>query len=956
MSSSDAPSREAVRLFVRELFREHPLLRLYAIGKREFRGYLHQAELFYRLALRRPIRALIADEVGLGKTVEALLVMDWAINRGLVSRVLILTPRSLATQWEAELLRAGITPIKDPLTLDRGVFLFKIDTAKKPPLREKVLEKKWDMVIVDEAHKLGLGTERFEFVKELLKRNPESSILFLTATPHRGNSEDYIKRLILVDPGLKESMWKQLDSSEFYAKTIDSIVFRRSKHHVNELYEKDRVFVKATFRACVVKPSPLERLYIESLDKLTRDILARYSGKRGLELVVAIIDKRGLSSPEAGLLTFERVLKSLSGTNGKSVDLEEELEAYLSEEDADTDPDMLVDQVSKYSYIFKQFSSEIKYLTDLAKKILEGEDSKLTTLVSLISGHIKRGDKVVVFSEYADTANYIYRKLKNSLHAVELKLVTGELLSSNRESIDGVKEWLAKPGPRVLISTDVASEGLNLQQANVVIHYELPWSLVKLEQRVGRVWRLGQEKDVHAYALLMEVGFERAVFEVVYVKLLNLIRAHIQPSLALEEASLSCGSEAWEAESRAPDDIDVASVMGSASDKLKPFEMWRAYKTKDRGGLKELIESYIKALDDIREAYRRTFQVGVGGRRVVLEEVLRHSVGFSSRKEFEEFINSIAKSLGVSTEIYTPTTSRGYERVIIELLNLVQRKTHSQSLELLCDGYSGELYLYKVCTSVSKLDGPCWLLGYRNGSILDLRSIARELETVSSLDCSAQTIVDESSVQQGVPRIRDYVRTNVLVKLLSGYVSYLEYSQRKGLRAGVLSLPADLERDIEIVVKPLVVVRNMISRDLIAGFVGRYTEEKLELENLAIEILKKVLSGTHTVTDVRDHIYRFDLLIKDNRTGLTKLVELKTMKELKLVVYTEKEREFGEQLEYEGQEYWLYVVDLAQNSIRGYRHPLTSKKLKLVREINVGEAKYYVYRELGRPDLEIAIK
>ncbi|MEM1699690.1 MAG: SNF2-related protein, partial [Sulfolobales archaeon] len=118
MSSSDAPSREAVRLFVRELFREHPLLRLYAIGKREFRGYLHQAELFYRLALRRPIRALIADEVGLGKTVEALLVMDWAINRGLVSRVLILTPRSLATQWEAELLRAGITPIKDPLTLD----------------------------------------------------------------------------------------------------------------------------------------------------------------------------------------------------------------------------------------------------------------------------------------------------------------------------------------------------------------------------------------------------------------------------------------------------------------------------------------------------------------------------------------------------------------------------------------------------------------------------------------------------------------------------------------------------------------------------------------------------------------------------------------------------------------------------------------------------------------------
>jgi|GEM_PF-5915385 len=80
----------------------------------------------------------------------------------------------------------------------------------------------------------------------------------------------------------------------------------------------------------------------------------------------------------------------------------------------------------------------------------------------------------------------------------------------------------------------------------------------------------------------------------------------------------------------------------------------------------------------------------------------------------------------------------------------------------------------------------------------------------------------------------------------------------------------------------------MTSRDLIAGFVGRYTEEKLKLENLAIEILKKVLSGTHTVTDVRDHIYRFDLLIKDNRTGLTKLVELKTMKELKLVVYTEK--------------------------------------------------------------------
>ncbi|MEM4629788.1 MAG: DUF3883 domain-containing protein, partial [Zestosphaera sp.] len=139
------------------------------------------------------------------------------------------------------------------------------------------------------------------------------------------------------------------------------------------------------------------------------------------------------------------------------------------------------------------------------------------------------------------------------------------------------------------------------------------------------------------------------------------------------------------------------------------------------------------------------------------------------------------------------------------------------------------------------------------------------------------------------------------------------------------------------------------SLDFLENVVGEYEESKLELENLGIELLKKALGESHVVTDVRE-LHKFDLLIKDCKTGLTRFVELKTLKDLNLIVITKGEKDFGEKLERDNQEYWLYVVDVSKEEVRAYRHPLGSNKLQLMRIIQKDSNEYYIYEEVGTPD------
>jgi SNF2 family DNA or RNA helicase len=656
MVLTDSPLKRALKLILKILIEEYPLFRLKYLG---YEAYIHQAELFYKLVLRHPIRVLIADEIGLGKTIETLLVTEWSLHKGIFQngKVLILVPRSIIGQWKMEARQMGLHPVTDIKGFEKFisethgnkmVFIFKIDTAKRDEYCNRLLEYNWDLIVVDEVHKLGLDTQRLNLVKRLVEKNSHASIIFLSATPHKGNDEHYLQLLTLLDL-LKKSVMKNVE--EFYYQIIDALVFRRSKKQVNAVYEEDKVFVDAELITLLVTPTDDERKYIEELDKLTRDLVMRCQDTRlkyAIGLLAMIIDKRGLSSPYAGLKTFNKILNSIEQTDIVTAVSEKVLESleeygeeeYISEEELDTVIESALDVQIKDRNIKNIVVRFIKSFGDLIKlthKVLE-RNSKLARLQMIIEDHLNKGEKIIIFTEFADTAEYIYNKLAGKLSCEIMKITGEDFKFKGSEFIDEIRRWLEKQGPRILISTDVASEGLNLQYANVVVNFELPWSLVKLEQRTGRVWRLGQKNDVKIYLMVLNHSFEEKIFNALYQKLAKSVRAHIVPStlIALK------GQEGLE--------LPPSGVFESRN--ITPYKLWESYKTQGENALVELIEEYLRELSRLSERLRKVKLYDDSSLNPFVINVIKTDLekltGFTSKNDFHKTLCDIAYKLGES--------------------------------------------------------------------------------------------------------------------------------------------------------------------------------------------------------------------------------------------------------------------------------------------------------------------
>jgi len=548
--------------------------------------YAHQTELLFRLQFRKPIRALIGDEIGLGKTIEGTLIGKFLEKRDGIKRVLIIVPRILVRQWISELKRFFINAnelTKDYLRteseLPEGWYVASIDLIKREEYREKVAKTKWDLVIVDEAHRVGMTspsnkTERYKLIEELAK-DTKRNIVLLSATPHRGNVNDYLNRLRLVDPFLFGD--SALDSPEFYRRTLNSIVIRRTKMDVNDIYEKREIFKRANLIARVVKATEEEKEFYDTLFNFLREKLIRYHESRGeepkaLPLLLTLIAKRASSSPKAAINTLDKILsKRYLIASGKASTLEEatkileqleqeleknkeirnlasKVESYLEEdftdyedEEEDKEIDTYIEKVAqeaiKIGFFNEKDIETLEKLKDLANKIMQN-DSRLKAALKLIQDHLSKGDKEVLFTEYKDTAEYIYNAVKKI--TPQVALITSDRielpgLGLKKPTIEDVKDYLKKGKLKVIISTDVASEGLNLQVANVLINYEPSWSPVKIEQRLGRVWRLGQEKDVFAYTIFLGTDSDRDVLEILYKKLLVSMISLNNPRITIGE-------------------------------------------------------------------------------------------------------------------------------------------------------------------------------------------------------------------------------------------------------------------------------------------------------------------------------------------------------------------------------------------------------------------------------------
>ncbi|MEC5422269.1 SNF2-related protein [Virgibacillus sp. C22-A2] len=410
-------------------------------------------------------RAILADEVGLGKTIEAGLILKEYMIRGLVKKVLILVPASLVNQWERELNEKFYIPAiahrKNYAWEHYDIIISSIDTAKRSPHQEKILDIDYDFILIDEAHKLkNHKTKNFSFVRSLKKKY----CLLLTATPVQNRLIEIFNLVSILKPG--------------HLGNYDSFL---------ERYGKDRKMIKQDIY--------LKQLIQKVMVRNTRKDTTLNNTRRKIETVWLDFKPEEKEVYEE----LNKIMQSYS-TFSKITFLRE----ICSSREAC--------YLSLKKLIEKDKDNPNQHIQTITEKIEQlPQHIKAEKVVELIEGF---GDeKVIVFTEYRATQLYLQWFLKqNGITSVPFR---GGFKR-------GKKDWmkqLFKDHVQVLIATEAGGEGINLQFCNHMINYDLPWNPMRLEQRIGRIHRYGQSKDVHVYNFAIKQTIEEHIMTLLYEKI-----------------------------------------------------------------------------------------------------------------------------------------------------------------------------------------------------------------------------------------------------------------------------------------------------------------------------------------------------------------------------------------------------------------------------------------------------
>jgi superfamily II DNA or RNA helicase len=471
--------------------------------------FAHQLTPVLAVTSGRATRLLLADPVGLGKTVEAGLVIRELDSRGLASRVLVLTPASLRDQWQAELHdRCGIAAeVTDRQVLEQrrrdappglalfhppGTHIVSVDLAKQPDALAALTAVVWDVLVVDEAHLVAGDSARTAAARAIAAR--ARVVLLLSATPHSG----------------------------------DVGAFRRLCA-IGRLGDEAPITVVRAERPLDGRPPPIVRdvaLRPTPAEQRARQRLARYlrviegQGAATGRLAGVVLRKRALSSPSALAASLRHRRAWLERRSDAG------FQARLPFDDAEME-DGDVAQPSVFRELPALGDEERATLDSAITAADEAtrQPGKLRALVSLLC---RSRERAIVFTEYRDTLDMLERELAR--HA-SLAVLHGSLARSERlAALTRFESGQA----RVLIATDVAAEGLNLQRScRLVVHVELPWSPTRLDQRNGRVDRIGQARRVHVWRLLGDRRHEARVLDALAARVARIAQAGLDTSAAL---------------------------------------------------------------------------------------------------------------------------------------------------------------------------------------------------------------------------------------------------------------------------------------------------------------------------------------------------------------------------------------------------------------------------------------
>ena len=499
----------------------------------------HQLAVLARVMSTDPTRLLLAEPTGAGKTIEAGLVITELKARGLIRRVLVVAPKGVQLQWIAEmadrfseefvLVGAGGVPVDAGIDPWRAFdqVVCSLDSVK--PVRARagwspervvehnerraraVVEAGWDLVVIDEAHHLAGSSEdvaRHQLGRRLAESVPR--ILLLSATPHSGKSDAFARLLGLLDDAF-------LHGKPVLREYVAPLVVRTEKRDATDAAGRPLFRPRTTSLVTVeYGQRVIERSLYESVTDYVRHGYRRARAERrpAIGFLVLLMQRLVSSSTAAILSSLERRLVAIAA-EGQQLRLFGDRVDGWGELTGEEQQGALADA---HGAAWRGERAEVELLVDLARKSTSGGiDAKARYLLDLL-GQIARdeGDptvKAVIFTEFVPTQEMILEVLDGA--GIAAVAVNGSMSIVERR--DAQDEFRANA--RVLVSTDAGGEGVNLQVAHVVINYDLPWSPTRIEQRIGRVDRIGQVADVTAYNLVLESSIDARVLEVLERKL-----------------------------------------------------------------------------------------------------------------------------------------------------------------------------------------------------------------------------------------------------------------------------------------------------------------------------------------------------------------------------------------------------------------------------------------------------
>lgn len=466
-----------------------------------------------------PVRLLIADDVGIGKTIEASLIARELLDRGEIKRMAVLCPPHLAEQWQRELaekfhidaelvLSSTIQRLERDLPVGVSVFdrhrftIVSTDFIKSSRRADDFVLKCPEFVIVDEAHGCTLSSgvgrgrqQRFDLLKKITASTTRHLVL-VTATPHSGNEEAFRSLLSLLDAEFT-NLPTDLDRAEREGvrKRLARHLVQRRRRDIRHYLEADTAFPERLDREASYTFNQDYKQLFNDILSFARDYVSEENGerRRRVRYWSALALLRCVSSSPAAAASTLRSRAAVDQAGDEEVD-DVGRRTVLDQDDSD---DVVSLDFSPGSDTEGSSESTRRKLLDFAKraeKLEAASDQKLQGAIKEIKALVKDGFQPVVFCRFVDTADYVARQLRDALPAkVRIESVTGLLPPAERET--RIANLVAEQGQYVLVCTDCLSEGINLQQHfNAILHYDLAWNPTRHEQREGRVDRFGQEK------------------------------------------------------------------------------------------------------------------------------------------------------------------------------------------------------------------------------------------------------------------------------------------------------------------------------------------------------------------------------------------------------------------------------------------------------------------------------